>query len=46
MDDVRKRALEVGFVLQGSTPEWLGSHLRAEIGKWDKVRQTAGIPQQ
>ena len=46
MEDVRKRALEVGFVLQGSTPEWLGSHLRAEIGKWDKVRNTAGIPQQ
>jgi tripartite-type tricarboxylate transporter receptor subunit TctC len=46
MDDVRKRALEVGFVPQGSTPEWLGTHLREEIGKWDKVRKLAGIAQQ
>lgn len=46
MEDVRKRALDVGFVVQGSTPEGLGSHLREEIAKWDKVRRTAGIPQQ
>ena len=46
MEEVRKRALEVGFILQGSTPEWLGSHLRDEIGKWDRVRKTADIPQQ
>jgi tripartite-type tricarboxylate transporter receptor subunit TctC len=46
MEDVRKRALEVGFVMQGSTQEALGAHLREEIGKWDRVRKTAGIPQQ
>jgi tripartite-type tricarboxylate transporter receptor subunit TctC len=46
MEDVRKRALDVGFVLEGSTPEALGAHLREEIGKWDKVRKEAAIPQQ
>ena len=46
MEEVCKRALDVGFVIQGSTPEALGAHLRAEIGKWDKVRKLAGIPQQ
>jgi tripartite-type tricarboxylate transporter receptor subunit TctC len=46
MEDVRKRALDVGFVLQGSSPEALGAHLRDEIRKWDRVRKTAGIPQE
>jgi tripartite-type tricarboxylate transporter receptor subunit TctC len=46
MPDVRKRALDVGFVVEGSTSEDLGAHLREEIAKWDKVCSTAGIPQQ
>ena len=46
MEDVKKRAMEVGFVIQGSTPEWFGAHLLGEIGKWDKVRKAAAIPQQ
>ena len=46
MEDIRKRALDVGFVVQGSTADALGAHLREEIGKWDRVRKTAGIPQE
>jgi tripartite-type tricarboxylate transporter receptor subunit TctC len=46
MEDVRKRALDVGFVIEGSTPDALAAHLREEIGKWDRVRKTAGIPQE
>jgi tripartite-type tricarboxylate transporter receptor subunit TctC len=45
-EDVRKRALDVGFVLQGSSPDALGAHLRDEVAKWDSVRKTAGIPQE
>jgi tripartite-type tricarboxylate transporter receptor subunit TctC len=46
MEDVRKRALDVGFVIEGSTPDALAAHLREEIAKWDRVRKTAGIPQE
>jgi hypothetical protein len=43
---MKASALDVGFLLEGSTPEALGAHLREEIGKWDKVRKQAAIPQQ
>ena len=46
MEEVRRKAMEAGFVVQGSSPEAFGAHLRSEIGKWDRVRKAAAIPQQ
>lgn len=34
------------IVSDGGTPQLLGSHIAAEVARWRKVRETAGIPQQ
>ena len=45
-DEVRKQLSNAAFVPETSTPEALGSHLRAEIARWSAVREKAGIEQQ
>ena len=45
-DEVRKQLSNAAFVPETSTPEALGSHLRAEIARWSSVRQKAAIEQQ
>jgi tripartite-type tricarboxylate transporter receptor subunit TctC len=43
---VRNRLTNAGAVVRGSSAEALGSHIKAELARWNKVRETAGIPQQ
>jgi len=43
---VRERLTKAGVVVRGSTPEAFGSHMSAELQRWNKVREAAGIPQQ
>jgi tripartite-type tricarboxylate transporter receptor subunit TctC len=43
---VRDRLTNAGTVVRGSSAEALGSHMKAELARWNKVRETAGIPQQ
>ena len=44
-ETVRERLTRAGVVVKGSTPEEFGRHLEAEFGRWSKVREDAGIPQ-
>jgi tripartite-type tricarboxylate transporter receptor subunit TctC len=44
-DTVRNRLVNAGAVVRGSSPEALGNHMAAELARWNKVRETAGIPQ-
>jgi tripartite-type tricarboxylate transporter receptor subunit TctC len=43
---VRNRLTNAGAVVRGSSAEALGSHMKAELARWNKVREIAGIPQQ
>jgi tripartite-type tricarboxylate transporter receptor subunit TctC len=45
-DAVRERLTTAGVVVRGSTPEGFGRHMAAEFDRWNRVRETAGIPQQ
>jgi tripartite-type tricarboxylate transporter receptor subunit TctC len=43
MPDVRERFLAQGVEPLGSTPEQFGEHIRAQMAKWAKVVQDAGV---
>ena len=43
MPDVRERFLAQGVEPQGSTPEQFGEHIRAQMAKWKKVVEDAGV---
>jgi tripartite-type tricarboxylate transporter receptor subunit TctC len=43
---VRERLIKAGVTVQGSTPEEFGKFMAAELARWDKVRQAAGIEKQ
>ena len=43
---VRERLIKAGVAPQGSTPEEFGKFMAAELARWDKVRQAAGIEKQ
>ena len=46
LPDVKKRLLELNLVARGSTPAQLGSHLAADIRRWNDVITRARIPRQ
>jgi tripartite-type tricarboxylate transporter receptor subunit TctC len=43
MPDVRERFIAQGVEPVGSTPEQFGEHIRAQMSKWAKVVQDAGV---
>jgi tripartite-type tricarboxylate transporter receptor subunit TctC len=43
---VQKRLTTAGVVVRGSTAEAFGEHMAREFGRWNAVREAAGIPQQ
>ncbi len=43
---VRERLTKAGVVVKGSTAEAFGKFMADEYTRWDKVRETAGIPRQ
>jgi tripartite-type tricarboxylate transporter receptor subunit TctC len=43
---VRDRLIKAGVAVQGSTPEEFGKFMAAELARWNKVREAAGIAQQ
>jgi len=43
---VRERLIKAGVAVQGSTPEAFGTFMAAELARWDKVREAAGIEKQ
>jgi tripartite-type tricarboxylate transporter receptor subunit TctC len=44
--DVKKRMLDLGIEARASTPQEISDRLRADIEKWGKVIDKAGIPKQ
>jgi tripartite-type tricarboxylate transporter receptor subunit TctC len=44
--DVKKRMLELGIEARASTPQEISDRLKADIEKWGKVIEKAGIPKQ
>jgi tripartite-type tricarboxylate transporter receptor subunit TctC len=46
LPDVKKRLLDLGIDSKASTPAELSGRLRADIDKWGKVIERAGIPKQ
>ena len=46
LDDVKKRMLDLGIVAAPSTPAELTARLAADITKWARVIERAGIPKQ
>lgn len=44
--EVKQRLLELGIEAKGSTPEEISARLKADIDKWQKVIEKAGIPRQ
>jgi tripartite-type tricarboxylate transporter receptor subunit TctC len=44
--DVKKRLIELGIEAKASTPQEISVRLKADIGKWRNVIETAGIPKQ
>jgi len=44
--EVKKRLLELGIEARASTPEEIAARLKADIGKWQKVIEKAGIQKQ
>jgi tripartite-type tricarboxylate transporter receptor subunit TctC len=44
--DVKKRLLELGIEAKASTPAEIRDRLKADIGKWGKVIEKAGIQKQ
>jgi tripartite-type tricarboxylate transporter receptor subunit TctC len=43
MPDVRERFLAQGVEPVGGTPEQFADHIRAQMSKWSKVVQDAGV---
>jgi tripartite-type tricarboxylate transporter receptor subunit TctC len=43
---VREKLTKVGVIVKGSTPEEFGKFMAAELARWNKVREAAGIAQQ
>ena len=43
---VREKLIKAGVTVQGSTPEEFGKFMAAELARWNKVREAAGIAQQ
>jgi tripartite-type tricarboxylate transporter receptor subunit TctC len=43
---VRERLIKAGVTVQGSTPDEFGRFMAAELVRWNKVREAAGIAQQ
>ena len=43
---VAERLTKAGVTVQGSTAEAFGKFMAAELARWNKVREAAGIPQQ
>ena len=43
---VREKLIKAGVAVQGSTPEEFGKFMPAELARWNKVREAAGIAQQ
>jgi tripartite-type tricarboxylate transporter receptor subunit TctC len=44
--DVKKRMLDLGIEARASTPQEISDRLKADIEKWGKVIEKAGIPKQ
>jgi tripartite-type tricarboxylate transporter receptor subunit TctC len=44
--DVKKRMLDLGIEARASTPQEISDRLKADIEKWGKVIDKAGIPKQ
>ena len=44
--EVRKKALDLGIEAKASSPEEIHARLTADIGKWAKVIEAAGIAKQ
>jgi tripartite-type tricarboxylate transporter receptor subunit TctC len=44
-DTLAARALDQGFVINGSTPEDFTAHFGSEVERWSEVRENAGIDQ-
>jgi tripartite-type tricarboxylate transporter receptor subunit TctC len=45
-EKVREQIVKVGALPRSSTPEELRKHIESEIGRWQQVREKAGIQQQ
>jgi tripartite-type tricarboxylate transporter receptor subunit TctC len=43
---VRDKLTKAGVAVKGSTPEEFGAFMNAELARWDKVREAAGIAKQ
>lgn len=43
---VREKLVKAGVTVKGSTPEEFGTFMAAELARWNKVREAAGIAQQ
>jgi tripartite-type tricarboxylate transporter receptor subunit TctC len=43
---VREKLTKAGVAVQGSTPEAFGKFMLAELARWNRVREAAGIAQQ
>ncbi len=43
MEDVRSKLMASGIDIQGGTPEVFGNYIKAEVVKWGKVTEEAGI---
>jgi tripartite-type tricarboxylate transporter receptor subunit TctC len=43
---LRKRALDIAFVVKSSTPSETQKHLQSEVARWRQVVQSSGVPQQ
>ncbi|MGX1307571.1 tripartite-type tricarboxylate transporter receptor subunit TctC [Amorphus suaedae] len=44
-DALRSKALETGYIIEGSTPEQFGDQIASDVERWNKVRANADIPQ-
>ena len=45
-DAVREKLIKAGVTVQGSTPQEFGTFMAAELARWNKVREAAGIERQ
>jgi tripartite-type tricarboxylate transporter receptor subunit TctC len=45
-EKIREQIVKVGALPKSSTPEELRKHIESEIGRWQQVREKAGIQQQ
>jgi tripartite-type tricarboxylate transporter receptor subunit TctC len=43
---VRDKLIKAGVAVKGSTPEEFGAFMAAELARWNKVREAAGIAAQ